>query len=164
MSRANVCVRLKLRRSANCGIRRAAARCVSTSNNKQLAGRLRQVESRNVTFISENFPVFWESAEGSEVRDVEGRKYIDLTSAFAVSSLGHRSSKVQRALVAQSRKIWHGMGDVHPSGIKVRLLEKLASIAPGKLSVSILATSGSEAVEAALKTARLYTGKPGIIA
>ena len=98
------------------------------------------------------------------MRDVEGRKYLDLTSAFAVSSLGHRSPAVQRALIAQSRKMWHGMGDVHPSSVKVQLLEKLADIAPGKLSVSILSSSGAEAVESALKTARLYTGKPGVIA
>jgi len=137
---------------------------VSTSNNKQLARRLRQVESRNVTFVSEDFPVFWESADGSEVRDVDGRKYLDLTSAFAVSSLGHRAPSVQRAIVAQSHKMWHGMGDVHPNAVKVELLEKLAAMAPGKLSVSILSSSGAEAVESALKTARLHTGKPGVIA
>jgi 4-aminobutyrate aminotransferase / (S)-3-amino-2-methylpropionate transaminase / 5-aminovalerate transaminase len=130
---------------------------VSTSN-KQLAGRLRQVESRNVTFVS------WESAEGSEVRDVEGRRYIDLTSAFAVSSLGHRTPAVQKAIFHQSKKLWHGMGDLHPSAIKVELLERLAHLAPGKLSVSILSCSGADAVESALKTARLFTGKPGVIA
>ncbi len=135
-----------------------------STSNKQLARRLRLVESRNVTFISDGFPVFWESADGTEVCDVEGRKYIDLTSAFAVSSLGHRSAPVQHALIAQSRKIWHSMGDVHPNAVKVMLLERLAAIAPGNLSVSILSSSGAEAVESALKTARLFTGKPGVIA
>jgi len=136
---------------------------VSTSN-KKLAARLRQVESRNVTYVSSDFPVFWESAEASTVRDVEGRRYLDLTGAFAVSSLGHRSPAIHRAITAQSRKFWHGMGDVHPSRIKVELLEALARISPGKLSVSILSSSGAEAVESALKTARLATGKPGVIA
>ena len=135
-----------------------------STSNRTLAGRLRQVESRNVTFVSADFPVFWESAAGSTVRDVEGRRYMDLTSAFAVSSLGHRSSVIHQAIAAQSRKFWHGMGDVHPSRVKVELLEALARIAPGRLGVSILSSSGAEAVESALKTARLSTGKPGVIA
>ncbi len=135
-----------------------------STSNKQLARRLRQVESRNITFAAGDFPIFWESANGSEVRDVEGRKYLDLTSAFAVSSLGHRHPSVQRAIIAQTRKMWHGMGDVHPSAVKVDLLERIASIAPGRLGVTILSSSGADAVESALKTARLFTGKPGVIA
>jgi 4-aminobutyrate aminotransferase/(S)-3-amino-2-methylpropionate transaminase len=132
--------------------------------NKKLARRLAAVESRNITFMSDGFPVFWESASGSSVTDVDGRSYLDLTSAFGVTSLGHRSPAVQRAIHSQARKMWHGMGDIHPNAVKVELLERLAEIAPGKLSVSILSSSGAEAVESALKTARLYTGKPGVIA
>ncbi len=132
-------------------------------SNKSLRRRLRAVESRNITFVSNRFPIFWESSKGAEVRDVDGNKYLDLTSAFAVSSLGHGAPTVQRAIQTQSRKMWHGMGDVHPPAIKVKLLERLAEIAPGRLSVSILSSSGAEAVESALKTARLYTGKPGVI-
>ncbi len=135
-----------------------------STSNKKLVERLRHVESRNVTFASDDFPVFWESADGDTVRDTDGRSYIDLTSAFGVSSLGHRSSPIQKAIVTQSKKLWHGMGDVHPSRIKVELLEALAKVAPGKLSVSILSCSGADAVESALKTARLVTGKPGVLA
>jgi 4-aminobutyrate aminotransferase-like enzyme len=153
---------LKPKPFANFAIPRAAARFVSTSN-KALARRLRAVESRNITFVADGFPIFWESARGAEVRDISGRKYLDLTSAFAVSSLGHGAPSIRKAIVSQSRKMWHGMGDVHPSAIKVDLLEALAAIAPGRLSVSILSSSGAEAVESALKTARLYTGKPGVL-
>ena len=56
------------------------------------------------------------------------------------------------------------MGDVHPSRIKVELLELLANITPGALQKTILSSSGGEAVESAIKTARLFTGKPGILA
>jgi 4-aminobutyrate aminotransferase/(S)-3-amino-2-methylpropionate transaminase len=136
---------------------------VSTSN-KHLLRRLGAVESRNVTFVSNGFPIFWESARGDCVRDTDGKTYIDLTSAFGVTSLGHRAPSVQRAIQSQSRKMWHGMGDVYPNTVKVELLERLADMAPGKLSMSILSSSGAEAVESALKTARLYTGKPGVIA
>lgn len=135
-----------------------------STSNKKLKERLKAVESRHVTLISDDFPVFWESAQGSVVRDVDGKKYLDLTSAFAVSSLGHRAPAIQKAIVAQSHKMWHGMGDVHPNSVKVELLEELARICPGKLGVSILSSSGAEAVESALKTARLFTGKPGVIA
>jgi 4-aminobutyrate aminotransferase-like enzyme len=118
--------------------------------SRALARRLRRVESRNVTYLSKDFPVFWDSAEGSQVIDVDGRRYLDLTSAFGVSSLGHRSRSVQQALLRQSKKMWHGMGDVHPNAVKVELLEYLARLAPGRLSVSILSSSGAESVESAL--------------
>src|SRR5258706_4238771 len=108
MSPASACGRSKPKRFVTSAIHRAAGRCVSTSNNKEFARRLRQVESRNITFVSGDFPVFWERAEGSEVRDSEGRSYIDLTSAFAVSSLGHRSTAVYRAILKQSKRMWHG--------------------------------------------------------
>jgi 4-aminobutyrate aminotransferase / (S)-3-amino-2-methylpropionate transaminase / 5-aminovalerate transaminase len=122
------------------------------------------VECRNTTFLSKEFPVFWESAHGSTVRDLDGHAYLDLTSAFGVSSLGHSDPGVQKAIHEQTSKMWHGMGDVHPNAVKVELLEMLADLAPGRLQKSILSSSGAEAVEAALKTARLFTGKSGVIA
>jgi 4-aminobutyrate aminotransferase-like enzyme len=128
-----------------------------------LADRLRRVESRNVTFLSPQFPVFWASAHGSWVTDADGHRYLDLTSAFGVASLGHRPAAVAQAASRQIRRMWHGMGDVHPNGVKVELLEALARIAPGDLNIAILASSGAEAVESALKTARLATGRPGVI-
>jgi 4-aminobutyrate aminotransferase-like enzyme len=136
---------------------------VSTSSNR-LADRLRRVESRNITYVSGKLPIFWESGHGAWIQDVDGRRYLDLTSAFAVMNLGHHSPAVYRALLKQARKLWHGMGDVHPAAVKVELLEALRDWAPGDLSVSILSSSGAEAVESALKTARLATGKPGVIA
>jgi 4-aminobutyrate aminotransferase-like enzyme len=133
-------------------------------NSRQLAQRLRQVESRNITYTSDDFPVFWESARGASVIDADGNKYLDLTAAFGVASLGHNAPAVHKALLRQSKKMWHGMGDVHPNRVKVELLEALSDIAPGRLSQTILSSSGSEAVESALKTARLATGKRGVIA
>ncbi len=122
------------------------------------------MESRNVTYLSKDFPVFWEAAQGARVQDADGRRYLDLSSAFAVSSLGHGAPAVRQAILRQINKMWHGMGDVHPNAIKVELLERLAALAPGRLAVSILSSSGAEAVESALKTARLATGKRGVIA
>jgi 4-aminobutyrate aminotransferase / (S)-3-amino-2-methylpropionate transaminase / 5-aminovalerate transaminase len=116
-----------------------------------------------VTFLEEP-PIFWEAARGAQVVDADGNRYLDLTGAFGVAVAGHAHPRVVAALEAQARRLVHGMGDVHPPEIKVRLLERLAGLAPWAETRGFLANSGSEAVEAALKTALLATGRPGILA
>lgn len=132
--------------------------------SRELAERLRRVESPNVTFIGDHFPIFWREARGANVMDVDGNIYIDLTAAFAVAATGHANARVVDAVRSQLALLPHGMGDVHPPEIKVLLLERLAAIAPGDLSQTILASAGAEAIEAALKTARLASGRPGVLA
>ena len=126
------------------------------------AERLAEVESRNVTYVADDWPVFWADALGSNVRDVDGNVFLDLTSAFGVAFLGHRPPVLEAAL--REETLVHGMGDIHPPQRKLELLERLASIAPFDGAKTILANTGSEAVEAALKTASLATGRPGVIA
>ena len=126
---------------------------------RELTPQLRAYESRNVTFVDERFPVFWESASGATVTDVDGNRYIDLTSAFGVANTGHSNPYVAAAIHDQAVRLMHAMGDVHPTEVKVKLLEKLAQITPGSLCKTFLASTGAEAVEAALKTAMLATGK-----
>lgn len=130
-----------------------------TNANHALGARLRERESHNVTFFTRDFPVFWESARGATVRDAGGKEYLDLTSAFGVANVGHANPRVVAAAARQARRLVHGMGDVHPSEVRVRLLERLCEIAPAPLEKAFLATTGSEAVEAAMKTAVLATGK-----
>src|SRR5205085_1101725 len=101
---------------------------------------------RNVTYVSDDFPVFWESAAGAWVRDADGHRYLDLTSAFAVANLGHNPPAIRKAIQTQIKKLWHGMGDVHPNAVKVQLLEALRDITPGNLTQTILSSSGAEAV------------------
>ncbi len=132
--------------------------------SRALASRLRRVESRNVTFLADDFPVFWEEARGANVRDADGNVFVDLTGAFGVALLGHGPPEVVDAVARQSRRLIHGMGDVHPPSAKVRLLEALVALLPWPDGRVILGTSGSEAVEAALKTARLASGRPGVVA
>ena len=135
--------------------------------SRLLGEQLARYESRNITFVSDEFPIFWDRAEGSNVWDVDGNCYLDLTSAFAVSSLGHRNPKIVKALSSQANKLLHGMGDVHPTELKVELCKKISEITfekwTGKVGKSILSSSGSESIESALKTAFLATGKEGII-
>lgn len=130
----------------------------------EFAHRLREVESPDVTFLGPEFPVFWEEARGANVRDVDGNVYLDATGGFGVSLLGHAPRGVRNALHGQADVLLHGMGDVHPPRLKVVLLERLAEVAPWAESRAVLASSGSESVEAALKTAVVATGKPGVVA
>ncbi len=124
-----------------------------------LARDLRAYEQRNVTFVSEDFPIFWESAQDATVTDVDGNSYIDCTAAFGVANAGHSNPHVINSIVKQSKRLVHGMGDVHPTSIRVRLFERLSQILPRGLTTTFLATTGSEAIEAALKSALLSTGK-----
>ena len=132
--------------------------------SRALAERLRAVESRNVTYVDEGWPVFWEEAAGANVRDADGNVYVDLTGGFGVALLGHAHPAVAAAVEAQTRHLVHGMGDVHPPSLKVRLLERLTELAPWPETRGVLASTGAEAVEIALKTALLATDRPGLLA
>jgi 4-aminobutyrate aminotransferase-like enzyme len=141
--------------------------------------QLRRYESRNVTFLDPDgsWPIVWTRAKGCHVWDAEGRKYLDLTAAFGVAAAGHANPAVVRAGQKQMATLLHAMGDVHPHPLKAELARELSRItferwtrrpasgirhpASGK---TIFCNSGFEAVEAALKTARLATAKPGVIA
>jgi 4-aminobutyrate aminotransferase-like enzyme len=135
--------------------------------SRRLMAKLARHESRNVTFHDADFPVFWERAEGSNVWDADGNRFLDFTSAFAVSSLGHGTPAVREAITRQAGLLFHAMGDVHPSPGKAELCELLSQVTFERWNAgtgkTILANSGSEAVEAALKTALLHNGKPGVI-
>jgi 4-aminobutyrate aminotransferase-like enzyme len=132
--------------------------------SRELAAELLRFECRNVTYVADDFPVFWEAASGANVRDVDGNVYIDLTAAFAVAAAGHSHPEIVAAVTKQAGLLMHGMGDVHPPAIKVDLLRRLAEVAPGDLNRTILANSGAEAIEAALKTAMLATGRSRVLA
>jgi len=130
--------------------------------SRGLARELRAHESRNVTYVSRDTPIFWQSASGARVTDVDGNRFIDLTAAFGVAAVGHANPRVRQAIAQQAARLPHGMGDVYPTAIKVRLLERLTALTG--LGKVVLCGGGSEAVEVALKTAYLATGKPRVLA
>ena len=132
--------------------------------SRALAAELAEYEAPGVTYLAADYPVFWESAAGALVTDVDGNRYLDLTSAFGVAATGHTNPHVANAVADQAQRLLHGMGDVHPTELRTQLLARLARLAPGDLRKSYLATSGAEAVEFALKTALLATGKPRVLA
>lgn len=132
--------------------------------SRALAAELARYESPNVTYLAPDFPVFWTEARGANVRDADGNVYVDLTAAFAVAGAGHAHPRIVAAVREQAGTLLHGMGDVHPPEVKVALLRALSEVAPGDLRRSVLANSGGEAIEAALKTAMIATGKPRVLA
>jgi 4-aminobutyrate aminotransferase/(S)-3-amino-2-methylpropionate transaminase len=108
-------------------------------------------------------PIVWDSAVGGNIRDVDGNVYVDVASGFGVALMGHRHPRVVAATEAQERRLLHAMGDTWPDDTRIALLEALARVTPGDLSVSILGLSGSDAVDAAVKTAVLATGRTGVL-
>ncbi|MEZ4241456.1 MAG: aspartate aminotransferase family protein [Myxococcota bacterium] len=109
-------------------------------------------------------PVVWDEALGANVRDVDGNVFVDLTSGFGVALLGHRDPEVVAAASAQAQRLVHAMGDAWPDATRVALLERLAAFGGDGLSVALLGLSGSDAVDAAVKTAVLATGRTGVLA
>src|SRR5436190_15331496 len=141
-------------------------------NTRQVFDTLRVYESRNVTYLEPDgsWPIVWERAKGVHVWDVEGKKYLDLTAAFGVAAAGHANPRVVRAGQRQMSRLLHAMGDVHPHRLKAQLARELSRLTferwqgQGRGAKTIFCNSGFEAVEAALKTALLATGRSGIIA
>src|ERR1035437_7769983 len=147
---------------------------------RQTLQLLRAYESRNVTFVEPDgsWPIVWERAKGVHVWDADGKKYLDLTAAFGVAAAGPANPNVVKAGQKQMARLLHAMGDVHPHALKAQLARVLSRITferwakknrqsaignrqSGKV---IFSNSGFEAVESALKTAMLATGKHGVIA
>lgn len=113
--------------------------------------------------IYQRFPVTIERGVGAHVWDLSGKEYIDCMGGYGVALVGHCNPRVVKALKAQLDKII----TVHSSlynKTREEFLEKLIKISPPALSQVYLNNSGTEAIEAAIKFARKFTGKKGMIA
>ena len=113
--------------------------------------------------LYQRFPVTIEKGLGAHVWDTDGKEYIDCMGGYGVALVGHRNERVVNAIKTQIEKII----TVHSSlynKTREEFLEKLINIAPKNLTQVHLINSGAEAVEAAIKFARKFTGKKGMIA
>lgn len=109
--------------------------------------------------------LFVERAAGSEIWDVEGRRYIDFATGIAVCNTGHMHPKVKAAVAAQLERFSHTCVMVTPYDVAVELAERLNAVAPGpSAKKTMFVTTGAEAVENAVKIARSHTGRRGVIA
>ncbi len=138
---------------------------ISNMQSLKLAKILAKSECPSITYLSEEFPVFWNYAKGCYVWDVDNNRFLDMNSSFGVCGLGHCNEKISEIIAEQSKKLIHGMGDVHPPQIKAELCELLLSTLPKDFGRVILSSNGSDACESAIKTMLLYNKeKPEIIA
>jgi 4-aminobutyrate aminotransferase/4-aminobutyrate aminotransferase/(S)-3-amino-2-methylpropionate transaminase len=109
--------------------------------------------------------IFVESAANGELIDVEGRRYIDFCAGIAVVNTGHCHPKIVAAARAQLEQFTHTCFQVVAYESYVELAEKLCRLAPGKSpKKAFFMSTGAEAIENAIKVARAYTGRSGIIA
>jgi 4-aminobutyrate aminotransferase/(S)-3-amino-2-methylpropionate transaminase len=113
---------------------------------------------------AEMLPIVLSSGKGSNLFDVDGNRYVDLAAGFGALLLGHGATPVLRAVEGQAQRLVQALGDVYAADARIALLERIASLHPGVRPRVILGQSGSDAVTAAIKTARLATGRPGIVA
>ena len=105
-----------------------------------------------------------ERGEGSWLITPQRERYLDYTSGIGVTNTGHAHPHVVAAVQAQAAKLLHGQQNIvyHEPGL--RLYERLSRLLPGGPWGAFLSNSGAEAVEAAVKLARVATGRPAIIA
>lgn len=132
------------------------------SSNKELMQRRSQAIPRGVGQIH---PIFADRAENCRVWDVEGREYLDFAGGIAVLNTGHLHPKVVAAVEAQLKKLSHTCFQVLAYEPYLELCEIMNQKVPGDFAKkTLLVTTGSEAVENAVKIARAATKRSGTIA
>jgi len=131
------------------------------TSNEELLRRRQAAVPRGVATA---YPIYADRAENAELWDVEGRRFVDFAGGIAVLNTGHRHPKVMAAVAAQAERFTHTAFQVASYDSYIELAEKLNARAPFKgPAKSIFFTTGAEALENAVKIARVATGRPGIV-
>ncbi len=131
------------------------------TTNQQLMSRREAAVPRGVGHAH---PIFAAHADNAELWDVEGKRYIDFAGGIAVLNTGHRHPKVMAAVAEQMAHFTHTCFQVAPYESYIALAERLNAMAPiNGPAKTIFFTTGSEALENAVKIARAATGRSGII-
>jgi len=113
--------------------------------------------------LYQRFPVTIEKGKGAHVWDVDGKEYIDCMGGYGVALVGHQNERVVKAIKEQVDKIITVHSSVY-NKTREEFLKLLIQLAPKGLTQVHLNNSGAEAVEAAMKFARKFTGKKGMVA
>jgi 4-aminobutyrate aminotransferase len=131
------------------------------TRNAELAHRHRQAVTQAVATKA----VYAARAVGSEIWDVDGKRYIDFAAGIAVTNTGHCHPKVMEAVAAQAKLFTHTCFHVTPFESYILLAERLNRLAPiAGPAKTMLVTTGAEALENSLKIARAATGRTAVIA
>ncbi len=107
--------------------------------------------------------VVFERGRAANVYCADGNRYVDFAAGFGALLLGHAHPGLKKVLAEQSAELWQALGDLSPSTKKIELLEKLTELHPCGDATGLLGLSGADAITAALKTALLATGRPGVL-
>ena len=131
-------------------------------SNSELLARRQAAVARGVASAT---TIFADQADNARITDVEGRSYIDFVSGIGVVATGHRHPKVMAAVERQMKRFTHTAFQVNMYEPYIELAEKLNALAPFKgPAKSVLFTTGAEAIENAVKIARVATGRQAVIA
>ncbi len=137
--------------------------------SEQIDPELNDIERLDKEFVfgtwsyqSEVQPTQIVDADGVRFTDADGNEFIDFSGQLMCSNLGHSASKVEDAISKQTEEVPY-VAPNYTTEARAKLGEKLAEVTPGNLSKTFFSTSGTEAVEAAIKIAKFYTGKEKIL-
>jgi acetylornithine/LysW-gamma-L-lysine aminotransferase len=120
-------------------------------------------EDQYLDRIYQRFPVNIARGKGAKVWDTSGREYIDCMGGYGVAIVGHCNDRVVQAIRTQVEKLIVCHMSLY-NDTRLKFLRKLSTITPAGLDKIFFSNSGAEAVEAALKFSRKFTGKAGVIA
>jgi len=124
--------------------------------------RIRELDSRYLNpGAGPASPLVWDHARGSIINDTDGREYIDLACGTLITNLGHAHPGVVSAIAAAAARSLAFYNCSHRD--RAELARRLAEVTPGDLERSAFFSSGSEAVDAAVRLARLHTGRAEIV-
>lgn len=123
-----------------------------------------QYQSQLPRVLGRYSPVIVDHAEGSYVWGHDGRKYLDFTSGIAVTNTGHCHPAVVAAIQEQAAKIIHAQANILIHQPMVDLIQEITATMPDQLDGVFFANSGAEAIEAAVKLAKVATRRPAVIA
>src|SRR5205809_4634800 len=130
--------------------------------SKALADRRLRAVPRGLAHAT---PVYVAKAQDAVLEDVDGNRYIDFAGGIGCNNVGHRRPSVLSAIREQLDRFLHACVQVAPYESYVRLAERMNELTPGKFpKKTLFVNSGAEAIENAVKIARVHTGRPGVIA
>jgi len=130
------------------------------SSNASILARRQNAIPRGLATAA---PIFVTKAENAELWDADGKRYLDFGAGIAVTNTGHRHPRVMAAVKEQCEAFAHVAFQVTGYENYVELAERLNALAPIKNAKTVFLTTGAEATENAVKIARAYTGRTGVI-
>ncbi|HEX2106949.1 MAG TPA: acetylornithine/succinylornithine family transaminase [Nitrososphaera sp.] len=120
-------------------------------------------EDQYLAALYQRFPINIARGKGARVWDTTGKEYVDCMGGYGVALVGHCNDRVVDAIKRQAELLITAHMSTY-NDTRLRFMEKMASVAPASLNKIFFANSGAESVEAALKFARKYSGRHGVIA